>query len=81
LSSIIGENFTEAHQYNLPYFLEQYTGGNGDPISWEDIVAAWAEAPLEGRMFTVLSIDTMRKQIWNEPVSSFELAGGGGFGL
>ncbi len=63
----------------IPYFLENYTiatAAEPDPMTWEDIVAAWSEAPVSGRLFTVLSIDAMRKEIWNEPVSSFDLQKG-----
>ncbi len=63
----------------LPYFLQEYTTDPdlvGGALDWTDIVAAWAEAPVTGRLFTILSIDSMRKQIWDEPVSSFDLAKG-----
>jgi len=64
----------------VPYFLDNYTveTADGDPyeLSWEKIVAAWADANTTGRLFTILSIDAMRKEIWNEPVTSFALAAG-----
>lgn len=80
---MIGYIIGGERNYAILHWLDKFTIAEAEEfvLSWDDIIAAWAESPLEGRMFTVLSIDTMRKQIWDEPISSFELAGGGGFGL
>jgi len=45
-------------------------------ITWEKIVAAWADADTTGRLMTTLSIDFMRKEVWDESVSSFMLRSG-----
>lgn len=45
-------------------------------ITWQNIVAAWADADTFGRLWTTLSIDFMRKEVWNEPVTSFMLSKG-----
>ena len=48
-------------------------------VTWETIVLAWREAPLLGRASTVVSIDAMRKEIWNEHISFKDLAFPQGF--
>lgn len=48
-------------------------------ITWDTIVTAWREAPLVGRASTVITIDAMRKQIWDEHVSFKDLAFPEGF--
>ncbi len=45
-------------------------------IDWEAIVAAWADADRLGRLWTILSIDFMRKEVWNEPVTFFAMRAG-----
>lgn len=45
-------------------------------LTWEKIVAAWADADMLGRLWTTLSIDFMRKEVWNEPVTDFALRSG-----
>lgn len=45
-------------------------------LTWEKIVAAWADADSLGRLWTTLSIDFMRKEVWNEPVTDFALRSG-----
>ena len=67
----------------LTYFLTNYTIAEAPEIdlTWEAIVAAWSEADRLGRLWTVLSIDSMRKEVWNEPVTSFMLKSGAAAGL
>jgi len=74
---LIIENSDYTPSYAVPYFLKHYAGGVEYELTWEKIVAAWADADITGRIFTVASIDFMRQEIWNEPVTSFALAPGG----
>jgi len=50
--------------------------GDAYVLTWEKIVAAWANADVTGRLFTILSIDAMRTEIWDEPVSFFNMRKG-----
>lgn len=45
-------------------------------ITWLSIVTAWAKADQEGRLWTTLSLDFMRKEVWNLPVTSFMMRTG-----
>lgn len=66
----------------LANFLENFTiAENGEPppeyeLTWQKIVAAWADADKLGRLWTTLSIDFMRKEVWDEPVTDFALRSG-----
>jgi len=63
-------------QWCAIYYSYFYTGGDEYELTWEKIVAAWAEADTLGRLWTTLSIDFMRKEVWNEPVTDFALRSG-----
>lgn len=47
--------------------------GPAEELTWETIVTAWANASKTGRLYTVLTIDEMRKTVWNEEFTSFTL--------
>lgn len=53
--------------------------GEDFELSWEDIVGAWREAPPIGRANTIVTIDAMRKEIWNEHIAFTDLAFPQGF--
>ena len=45
-------------------------------LNWQSIVGAWEDADMLGRLWTILSIDFMRKEVWLEPVTSFAMRSG-----
>lgn len=60
-------------EFALTYFLETYTietAGEFD-LTWEKIIAAWDAANLQGWGRTVLAIDQMRQEIFNQPMTKF----------
>jgi len=79
LRFLIGHEAGDDPDEAIPYFLLHYTT---DPLAatytltWEKIVTAWTEADTFGRLYTTLTIDFMRKEVWNEPVTSFMMTSG-----
>lgn len=47
-------------------------------LTWEKIVNVWLTAPEDGKLFTILAIDSLRKDIWEKPVTWQALAGEAG---
>ena len=45
-------------------------------LTWEKIVTAWSQADMTGRLWTILAIDFMRKEIWDQPVTTFAMKKG-----
>jgi len=50
--------------YALPYFLENYAGGD---ITAKAICEAWAADDFEDRALTIAFIDRQRQLLWDEP--------------
>lgn len=75
---------SESPRAGLINFLENFTAeGNGDPpdeyeLTWEKIVNVWLTAPDDGKLFTILAVDSLRKDIWEKPVTWQALAGEAG---
>lgn len=63
-------------EFSPIYYVKQYAGGTEYELTWEKIIEAWTKADDLGRLWTVLSIDFMRKESWNEPVTSFMMKSG-----
>ena len=42
------------------------------------IMAAWIDADKDGRLMTVLTLDELRREAWNEPFISYKIAPAGG---
>ncbi len=60
-------------KFAIPYFLKNYTietAAEPTPLTWEDIVEAWAAASLDGVKFTISMLDYMREAIWDEPYNA-----------
>jgi len=79
LRKLIGHESAYDPEYAVPYFLSEYTTAETAEeyeLSWEKIVAAWADADTVGRLWTILSIDFMRKEVWDEPVTTFMMRSG-----
>lgn len=57
----------------LRTYLSEFWPPTGEELTWETIVTAWANASKTGRLYTVLTIDEMRKTVWNEEFTSFTL--------
>ena len=78
---LIGNVAGQPQAHAVPNYLDLFTCGKQDgeeefTLTWEKIVAAWADAGPLGKLWTVLSIDDMRKKVWNESVSYFALSAG-----
>jgi len=73
VKSLIDFDLTDyTRWFAIPEYLNEYAAS----VTWESIVAAWSGADTLGRLWTTLSIDFMRKEVWNEPVTSFQLRSG-----
>jgi len=59
----------------IHYFLDQYTAAGGAELTWKSIIAAWIDANDVGRLWTILTIDELRKDVWDMPYTTFEIAG------
>jgi len=60
--------------YILDY--EPWENGEEYELTWGKIVEAWTQADITGRLWTILAIDFMRKEIWDEPVTTFAMKKG-----
>jgi len=75
---------SESPRAGLVNFLSNFTTEeNGEPpeeyeLTWEKIVNVWLTAPDDGKLFTILAIDSLRKSIWDKPVTWQALAGEAG---
>jgi len=81
LSYLTGKISGYSSDYGILYFLNEFTIAEAEApeefeLTWEKIVTAWTNADKLGRLWTILSIDFMRKEVWNEPVTSFQMASG-----
>lgn len=77
LYRLINYSSSYSPPYGVPCFLKNHiAAGEEYVLSWEKIVAAWADADMLGRLWTTLSIDFMRKEVWDEPVTDFALRAG-----
>lgn len=52
----------------LGIFLGTYTWPYTEGVTWENIIQAWDDAPIEGWARTIAAIDQMRKEIWHKPL-------------
>lgn len=78
LNYLIARRSGEYRDFATTFFLETYTIAEAPEyeLSWEKIVAAWADADTLGRLWTTLAIDFMRKEVWDEPVTDFQMRSG-----
>ena len=78
LNYLIARKSSDYRDFSTTFFLETYTIAEAPEyeLTWSKIVAAWADADTLGRLWTTLAIDYMRKEVWNEPVTTFEMAKG-----
>lgn len=61
--------------YLIPEYLTYYTGST--ELSYEDILSAWIAAPKLGRLMTVLTIDELRREVWDQEFTSYKIAPAG----
>lgn len=61
--------------YLLWYFLNNFTIAEAE-VTWKDIVSAWIDADITGRLWTVATIDELRKEVWNEPFEGLLIKAG-----
>ena len=76
LKSLVIYDATEEYEFMPINYAVRHTGGDAYELTWEAIVAAWADADKLGQLWTVLAIDHMRKASWEQPVTDFSLAQG-----
>ncbi len=79
---LLDPNGGMGQSYCLLAFLDYHTiaeAEDPEPLTWDMIVLAWREAPLLGRASTIVTIDAMRKQIWDKPISFKDIAFPEGF--
>jgi len=71
-------NYWPAHDvdFNVPYFFKYYTPESQAEITWKTIVSAWIDADLTGRLWTIATIDELRKEVWNEPFEGLWIKAG-----
>lgn len=63
----------------VPYYLKHFTTEpNGDEfeLTWQKIVAAWIDADIVGRVWTVATLDELRKEAWDQPFEGFGIKAG-----
>ncbi|KKN16539.1 hypothetical protein LCGC14_0974900 [marine sediment metagenome] len=59
-------------EYMLWYYLKNFTIDVAE-LTAGMILTAWVEADKETRMFTVLTLDELRREAWNEPFTYFAI--------
>ena len=64
LRSMLTEHDVQGWTYALPYYLENYAGGD---ITAKAICEAWAKDDFEDRALTIAFIDRQRQLLWDEP--------------
>lgn len=62
--------------YNVPYFFKYYTSTGDVEITWKNIVSAWIDADLTGRLWTVATLDELRKEAWDQPFEGIYIKAG-----
>lgn len=63
--------------YAFPYYLEHHCGGEPPEeyeLTADKIIAAWIAAKKSVRLFTVLTLDELRREVWNERVEHFTIS-------
>lgn len=53
-------------KYAVPYFLDNYAGGDEFVLTWKEIVIAWGQASDPGKMWTITTLDQLRQNMWNK---------------
>jgi len=63
-------------EFAITYFLETYTTDAAAEydLTWSKILAAWIDAPRDGRLQTVLTIDELRRSVWDDEFTYFKIA-------
>jgi len=64
--------------FSIPYFMQHYTvedAGEEFELTWAKINAAWIDAPRMGRLQTVLTLDELRRSVWDDEFTYFKIAG------
>jgi hypothetical protein len=76
LSSIYYVKSGAPLQFALTYFLETYTIESAVEfnLTWDKITAAWIDAPKDGRLMTILTLDELRRDRWFDEVGFFRIA-------
>jgi len=76
LSSIYYIKSADPLEFALTFFLETYTTESADEsdLTWDKITAAWIDAPKDGRLMTVLTLDELRRSVWDYEFNYFKIA-------
>ncbi len=68
--SLIGWGYFPDLGFGVPSFLDDYTI---EEITWEDMTSAMANASKEGRWWLIMSIDELRREVWDFEFTSFRI--------
>lgn len=63
-------------EFGDTFFLETYTIAEAAEfdLTWDKICGAWIDAPKAGRLTTVLTLDELRRSVWDYEFNYFKIA-------
>ncbi len=77
VKELIGTDFGLPYLYPLPHFLRNYTveeAGEEYELTAAKIMSAWIDADNQTRLMTVLTIDELRREVWDQEFVSYRIA-------